>query len=248
MRWFLLSLFFHIILVAAIVLVSMWPSLFYGPVLVGGFGSGPAPITVEVVGLPNILKKDLAKISEPGLEAEEATSEPEMVLPEKQATTKKKDKKITQTTTTTTKKISQKKSSALEKIKASVKEQESTYLAKTKILKGLQVQEGVSGGTSLGIEISSDAMPSNPYFQTIRDYIRAHWKIPNWIQADNLNTLLVLKLNDDGSIKTLEVHKSSGNNDFDELSINSVKNASPFPSPPLSVKSLIERGVILSFP
>lgn len=244
MRWFLLSLFLHILIVACLILASVLPGLFYGPVLIGSFG-GPTPITVEVVGLPNVLKKDLAKLQDAqGTSEEESVSKPEMVLPQKKdKTTNKKveDKKIT-------KALAQKKSSALEKIKASVKEQEASYLAKTKILKGLQTQEGVSGGTSLGIGISSDAMPSNPYFQTIRDYIRAHWKIPNWIQADNLNTLIVLKINDDGSIKTLEVSKSSGNKDFDELSINSVKNASPFPSPPLSVKDIIERGVILSFP
>ena len=235
-RWFIVSASFHLALILTILLGSSLYRLMSKPVLISGGIGDAQPINIDVVGLPNILKKDLSLVNkETAKEVEEAENpkKAEMSLPQKDD-----------------KKIEEKKSSLIAKVKDSVK-QDQSYLTKIKIIKGLKSQKGVSGGTSMsstGIGVSSDSVHANPYFQTIKEYVRNYWKIPNWLNAEGLNTLLTLKVSGNGEISGLMISKSSGNQEFDDLALNSVKNAAPFPPPPISVREILESGVILSFP
>ena len=61
-------------------------------------------------------------------------------------------------------------------------------------------------------------------------------------------TLIVMKVNDSGAIYEIEISQSSGNKDFDNIAYNAVKSASPFPTPPVSLKETLQNGVVLSFP
>ncbi len=236
-RWFIVSASFHLTIILTIVLGSSLYRLMSKPVLISGGIGDAQPINIDVVGLPNILKKDLALVNKEeakeGAEETVAPKKAEMSLPDKE-----------------NKNIEEKKSSLIAKVKDSVK-QDQSYLTKIKIIKGLRSQKGVSGGTSMssgGIGVSSDSVHANPYFQTIKEYVRNYWRIPNWINAEGLNTLLTLKVSGNGEISDLAVSKSSGNQEFDDLALNSVKNAAPFPPPPISVREILESGVILSFP
>ena len=235
-RWFLVSASFHLTLIFAILISASIYRFMSRPVLISGGIGNAEPINIDVVGLPNVLKKDLPLLNKTVAEAKTPKKE-EMVVPDKKA--EKNNKKI-----------AEKKSNLIAKVKESV-EEEQNYLTKIKIIKGLKEQKGIAGGTSTastGIAVSSDAVPASPYFQTIKEYVRNYWKIPNWINAEGLNTLITLKVAEDGSISDLTVSKASGNAEFDDLAFNSVKNAAPFPPPPISVRETLESGVILSFP
>jgi periplasmic protein TonB len=196
----------------------------------GGIGR-VEPISIDVVGLPNVLKKDLASLNKVTSEEKEEPKKQELFFPEN-------------------KKTAEKKSNLISKIKDAV-DKEQNYLTKLKIIKGLQVQEGVAGGTSdssQGTGVDNDTVKANPYFQTVKEYVRNYWKIPNWMKTNNLNALVLVKISDDGSISELNISQSSGNAEFDELALNSVRTAAPFPAPPVAVREVLESGIILSFP
>ena len=231
-RWLIISLSIHVAIILLILIANGIYRISARPVFVAGSLGNAEPISVDVVGLPNILKKDIPLVNkEETPEEEPVEKKAEMTLPDAKQT-------------------AEKKKSLISKIKDAVTK-EDNYLTKIKIIKGLNVQKGSSVGTSTsgtGIGINSDAVPANPYFGTIKEYIRAYWKVPNWIKKDGLNTLVVVRISDDGNIRELNISKSSGNSEFDELALNSVKNAAPFPKPPVSIKELLDNGIILSFP
>jgi len=235
-RWFTVSASFHLTIILTIIVGSSLYRFMSKPILISGGIGNAEPINIDVVGLPNVLKKDLPLLNKEVAKEgeEEETKKEEMAVP-----VPEKDNK----------KIAQKKSSLIAKVKDSVREEQS-YLTKIKIIKGLQVQKGTgtANTTATGIGVSSDAVQANPYFQTIKEYVRNYWKIPNWINAEGLNTLVTLKISGDGEVSELIISQSSGNPEFDELALNSVKNAAPFPPPPISVRETLESGVILSFP
>jgi TolA protein len=234
-RWFIVSASFHLTIIFAILIGASIYRFMSRPVFIsGGIGSAE-PINIDVVGLPNVLKKDLPLLNKSVTE-EKAPKKEEMAVLEKK--NEKENEKVVE-----------KKNNLIAKVKDSV-DQEENYLTKIKIIKGLKQQKGAGGAntTNSGIGVSSDAVQANPYFQTIKEYVKNYWKIPNWINAEGLNTLVTLKISDDGNISDLTISKGSGNPEFDDLALNSVKNAAPFPPPPIAVRETLESGVILSFP
>jgi len=229
-RWLIISISIHLTIISILLAGNSIYRFISRPVFIsGGIGDGE-PINIDVVGMPNILKKDIASLNK---DVVEEKVKPEMTLLEKTKNSLQKD-------------------SLVSKIKDAVQE-EQNYLAKIKIIKGLQAQKGVAGGTSMnstgtGGGESTEAVQANPYFHTIKQYVRNYWKIPNWMKPDGLNALVVVKIADDGNISEASISQSSGNADFDALALNAVKNAAPFPTPPVSVRETLHSGVILSFP
>ncbi len=226
-RWLVISISIHVTIILFLLVGNTIYRFVSRPVFIsGGIGDGE-PINIDVVGMPNILKKDLASLNN-----EEEKAKPEMTIPEKT-------------------KISIKKDSLVSKIKEAVQE-EQNYLAKIKIIKGLQAQKGVTGGTSMNSTGSgggsSESVQANPYFHTVKQYVRNYWKIPNWMKTEGLNVLVMMKIADDGNISEADISQSSGNPDFDALALNAVRNAAPFPTPPVSVRETVHSGIILSFP
>jgi TonB family protein len=224
--WIFLSASIHVALITILILSSK--VAFNRPVVISN--GGGKTINVDVVGFPNILKKDIAALAQ---KAEEPVSKPdEMKLPD-------------------AKKIKAEKKSVLEQLKASIK-QEKTYLEKVKIIKGIKQSIGIGSATAkaegTGAGDSADNMPGNPYFSTMKDLIRSYWRVPGWVKADGLNTIILVKLDQSGTAYEIAVTQPSGNADFDALAYNAVKNASPFPTPPVSLKDTLQDGVILSFP
>lgn len=242
--WVILSTSLHVVLLIALLLSSQIE--FSRPISIGENGGGS--INVDVVGLPNVLKKDIPLINQSTSLVEEIreSRKDEMVYPD-------------------AKKISKEKKALLDNIKKDL-EREKTYLEKIKIIKGIKQSiqigktpsksikagEGIGSGTGRGAGTGSGSgdgnMPSNPYFNTIKDLIRTYWKLPRWINSEGLNTLILIKIAPDGNIYKIEISKASGNTTFDNLAYNAVKSASPFPAPPASLKNTLQDGVILSFP
>jgi len=233
-HWLIASVSLHASLIFMILASHSIYRLIARPLLISTGIGRAEPINIDVVGLPNILKKDLPKLNKEASEEKEPPKKAEMVLSDKES-----------------KKIAEKKDNLIAKVKDSV-EQENNYLAKIKIIKGMQEQKGTADGTSTaadkGTGVDPDAVPSDPYFKTVKEYVRAYWKVPLWSNFEGLNALVLVKIANDGSIIELGVSQSSGNAKFDDLALSSVKNAAPFPAPPATVRNAVESGVILSFP
>lgn len=232
------SIIIHVLIVSLILLTSQ---NFWQKPLVINDGISAGSINIDVVGLPNILKKDLALLNDNKKREQDKLSKTKtekslMSLPD-------------------TKKIKQARLSAIEKLKKSVA-YEKTYLEKLKIIKGLRKStdigritdssEAPNPGTGSSGEASD--IPSNPYFNTLKDLIRTYWQVPHWMNTEGLNALVATKLSPSGEIASIEVIKSSGSKDFDNLALNAVRNASPFPTPPVVIRDTLEDGIVFSFP
>jgi protein TonB len=66
-----------------------------------------------------------------------------------------------------------------------------------------------------------------PYYTNqIRRKIESQW---HWVENyANLRVLLHFTINKDGSVNDISIKESSGNNDYDENAVNSVRRAAPF--------------------
>ena len=229
-NWISLSIAFHFLLI--IILITTSRVSFHRAVIIGGAGTGT--INVDVVGMPNVLKKDIALLNQ----YKEAEKAPPVIRHD--------DMKLPNS-----KKTAAEKKNALTQLKENM-QTESTYLKKIKIIKGIKQSIGIGTSTKnpaiTGTGNDSDNMPSNPYFNTMKDMIKSYWKVPGWVNLDGLNTLILVKINASGDVYNIEITKQSGNPTFDNLAYNAVKNASPFPTPPVSLKDKLQDGIILSFP
>jgi TonB family protein len=117
-----------------------------------------------------------------------------------------------------------------------------TYIKNLKTIKSVTSPEGKE-------EETLKQAKKNTYINSIKTLIKNNWKIPHWIDRKNLNTVIELKINAiNGNIKSLQITKSSGNNEFDNLAKNAITKAKPFPSPTNDIKDLIKEGILISFP
>jgi TonB family protein len=231
------SIVIHVLIVSLILLTSQ--NFWHKPIIIND-GISAGSINVDMVGLPNVLKKDLNLLNESRRQEQDNLSK----------TIKEKD----QMSLPDTKKIKQARLSAIERLKKSVA-YEKTYLEKLKIIKGLRKStdlgritdksEDPNPGTGAG---EASDVPSNPYFNTLKDLIRTYWQVPHWMNTEGLNTLVATKLRPSGEISSIDIIKSSGSRDFDNLALNAIRNAAPFPTPPVVVRDALEDGIVFSFP
>ncbi|MEI6093255.1 MAG: TonB C-terminal domain-containing protein, partial [bacterium] len=214
--WIILSVSLHIVLILMLIISSRVN--FNRPIAIGDNGGGGS-INVDMVGLPNVLKKDIPIISTSTEVVEQIreTRKDEMILPD-------------------VKKITKAKKDLLENMKKDL-QKEKTYLAKIKIIKGIKqsiqigkatekTSKAIAGngtGSGKGRGSGDGNMPANPYFNTMKDLIRSYWKVPRWINPNGLNALIMIKIAPDGNIYKIEITKASGNQAFDNLAYNSVK-------------------------
>ncbi len=212
-------------------------------------------LRVDLVGLPDILKKDkstLSKLTEPAelnkalkeaeqiakkmkpeavpVKAPKEVAEPdEMVLkPKSMAQTKDRKKKL---------------QSALDRIKALNKISDSEDTPKTKLVKGNQI----SKGTSLSGDAREAAEAS--YFDLLRDKLQENWALPVWIARQKLSAQIQIYIDGRGRLRNLRFIKVSGNPQFDEAVKNTVSGSQPYPIPPHELaESLMIDGILVGFP
>ena len=68
------------------------------------------------------------------------------------------------------------------------------------------------------------------YLGKVEKRIMAAWKLPP--KSDGLKVTLRYTLAANGSVSSVRVEKSSGNQTFDDSAVQAVQRASPFPAPP----------------
>ena len=106
--------------------------------------------------------------------------------------------------------------------------------------------ETLSKGESADGEINAVLMYG--YFTRVKSHIHTYWNLPKFLADKNLKSEAFVEINETGYVVKIQLEKSSGNEAFDQIVINTIRNASPFPTPPLEIRSILKQGVVLRFP
>lgn len=219
-------------------------------------------LRVDIVGLPDQLKKDLAQIrghlkpppsvadlskslKETAEKAKNIKIKPlppappdEMVLkPKSQTPSADKAKE---------KNLHKKNKSALDRIKSLERisdEPPSAEAHQTSLIKGNRV----SKGTSLSADAKESAEAN--YYDQLRDRLQDYWALPVWVARQNLDARVRIFIDHRGRLKGFQFLKNSGNTQFDEAVKRSIQESQPFPAPPDDIAStVLSSGVIVGFP
>ncbi|MCM2278539.1 MAG: cell envelope integrity protein TolA [Oligoflexia bacterium] len=241
MRW---SFGIHAAILAYVVLKSL---VFPGKPIVY-----TPSLRVDIVGLPDVLKKDLpslAKVPPPvsGSEAPsksapapKSKSEPaapdEMVLKPKKADPKaeaqERQKKL---------KNALARIKALDKISGEPQKQQAPMPGI--LLKG----NVISRGTSL--EGNARESSEAGYFDTLRERLRENWMLPVWLARQKLSAQINIFIDTRGQLRGFTIVRSSGNPQFDEAVKKTLTQSQPFPPPPEAIAgTLMSNGVLVGFP
>lgn len=206
----------------------------------------PAPPTrviptlrVDLVGLPDVLKKDL-KIPTPGMTAPESpTKAKESAAPDDSKSMTLKKEKMD-------KARKSKLQSALARIKALEKLQSESTTEEAEpapLLKGNILSKGSS--------ISGDAreaLESN-YYEIVQVRLQTHWALPVWLSRQNLNAKVQILVDSTGRVVSFQFLEASGNPQFDAAVKKTISDAQPFPKPPKEISSSLSvHGIIIGFP
>jgi TonB family protein len=74
------------------------------------------------------------------------------------------------------------------------------------------------------------------YVDTVQQSIAEKWKPKGFLQS--YYTMVVFEVNPDGSLRRIELDKSSGNKSFDAFALDTVKLAAPFNALPVATKPI----------
>lgn len=207
-------------------------------------------LKVDIVDLPDTLKKDLqnpsqerfhqeisevlknAEIQAAKIKAEAAKSD-EMAL-------KSHHKKAENS-------IEQKNKLALNRIKSLSRiqdfESNEKPTAKVKPIKG----NFLSPGTHVSGE-AREAAEAN-YLDILKDRLQENWTLPSWLARQNLSAQVQIQIDARGHLKNLKWIKTSGNSQFDDAVKRAIEISQPFPFPPKDLlDNVSSNGILMGFP
>jgi TonB family protein len=209
-------------------------------------------LRVDMVGLPDVLKKDLSKLSKIPAppEIEKALKEAEQRIKEKPVdktpkSAPKADDEVGLKQRKEAAAREKKLKSALERMKslAKIADDEASTQKQTAIIKNNMLSKGTS--------LSPDARESmtNSYLDLLRDRLQSHWALPVWLARQKLDAQVLLYIDAKGRVTGVKFAKSSGNARFDDEVRNAITKSQPLPPPPDGIEtSLLANGVLIGFP
>lgn len=165
---------------------------------------------------------------------------PELVLtPKKEAKKNKEDLKLT--TNDAIEKL--KKKIAIEKIKDEIK---------TEVRKDLSDRMAKYKGSVLspGSELTGvNKLQHENYQGDIDQHVKHYWSLPEWLARGNYSAQVKIFLDEQGLLLKVQMVKTSGNSSYDDIVIETVKKAVPYPPPPEKFKAVVSiNGIVLGFP
>jgi len=189
-------------------------------------------LKVDLVGLPDTLKKDLKKV---------------ITKPVKQKKPEKKEppvKKAIKKKALTYKPPKHQLKNAIDRIKAldkitTLDQQEKTI---SDPIKGNKISKG---STLTGKVKESDKAS---YYDHVLEKLRSNWILPVWLSRQNLSAQVVIYINRRGLIDKMTLKKSSGNRHFDDAVKKTIIESQPFHYPNLTVLRQMTNGILLGFP
>lgn len=184
------------------------------------------------------------KVKEKNIEKEKSI-EPEIVLKAKKKEVKDKNDHSKMSASEAIDKI--KKKLAIDKIKEDLKSQERQELSQKLTNKINQYKGNVlSPGTELtGIM----KLQHENYLNQIDRHVKNFWSLPEWLAKGQFKAQIKIQIDNQGLLVNAQLIKSSGNSNYDDRVLETVKQAVPFPVPPEKLQEIVKfSGVVLGFP
>jgi TonB family protein len=224
-------------------------------------------LRVDLVGLPDILKKDLADIpplppsaskpaAEPDSDSAKSRPEPETADPDEMVLKKTRPQDITRRNRDRLKQLeleSRRESERKKKMDAAVERMKSL----AKITEGEQGEDPkpgvlikgnqISRGTSLSGDAREGAEPS--YYDSVKARLQQHWELPVWLKRQELSARVEIFIDSRGMIRSYRFTQPSGNAQFDEAVKRTLQVSQPFPAPPKTqAATILLYGISVGFP
>lgn len=197
-------------------------------------------LRVDVVELPDLLKKDLNKVGIPEPEPEPKKEKKPAPEVKKESKPKPNEMALKKKKKRAKKKRKRKMQSALDRIKALDK------------IKGEVQAEKIKGNRiSKGTALTGDARESmeRTYYDDLLERVRIHWALPPWLARQGLSAKVKIYIDPRGRIRGMRFLQRSGNAQYDAEVKDAITDTDPFPPPPAALKEEVLRdGVILAFP
>ncbi len=194
-------------------------------------------IRVDIVGLPDKVKTPAPKAEvQPPPAKVQLPPKPDMPAPalkEKPVNTQKLEQKALDRL---------KALAAIDKLKAETEAPKPSAQPKAETFKG----NALSSGDSLrGLE----RYEFDEYFSVLRKSIHEHFHLPQWLADSELHAQAVAYIDENGYVIRKEIVRSSGNDIFDGMVLDSLEKSSPLAAPPSRLANILKfRGVIFNFP
>lgn len=221
------------------------------------FPGKPAPYTptlrVDLVALPDVLKKDLSlpdstsqlkeEITKALKEAEQEAKKVKAPTPEPKEIAKKDEMVVKPKPQSESKTVIHKNKRALDRIKSLAKLQEGSEKKSNQLVKGNQLSPGTS--------LSGDARESAEahYFDLVRDRLQENWSLPTWIARQDFSAQIQIYIDKQGNLRNFKFIKTSGNAQFDDAIKRTLKESQPFAAPPRELQThLLLDGITVGFP
>jgi TonB family protein len=213
-------------------------------------------LRVDVVGLPDILKKDLKnapiskEISDALKKAEQdakqikPTKLPPVSPPKEMADPDEMVLKPTPKSDKKNEKAREKSmKAAMDRMKALASIARMEEKQSSPVIKGNQISKGTS--------LSGDAKENNEasYNDDVLSRLQQNWALPVWLSRQNLSAKVQIYIDARGRLHGFQFVKLSGNPQFDDAVKRTIQESAPFPAPPGAVAdSMLVNGIIFGFP
>ena len=224
------SVIFHVIVLGAFSLKSL---IFSSPII-----DYKSAIRVDIVGLP-----DKITSPRPPQKAEEkAKPEEKKPEPAKKVEEKKPEEKVVPIAKEK-KNIKDVQKNALEKLKALDKIKNTVNNEKSQMdaIERLKKQEYRGNNLAAGNALTgTDKFQYDAYIGELDSHVKGFWDLPRWLSEDNLKTVVKVKIDSRGFVIFKQIVSSSGNQAYDEVAMQTVAKASPFPVPPSKFSGTLE--------
>ena len=224
----LISFFVHIVVFLLLVLIPYQ------------FKSKPVhikeAIRVDMVGLPDLIQpqQKAVKKAKPKAKPVPPKKKPpqKKKKPQKEVPKKPQEKEIAKNPPVS---AQQAQTKAIESLKAQTA-QPQTY-------KGEQISKGES------LEGEVDPLLGHGYYFTrMKAHIKMFWNLPRLLADKQLRATVVIEVNQDGNVMRIRLERSSGNETFDQIVVETIRLASPLPVPPPEILHILRQGVGFNFP
>lgn len=196
------------------------------------------PPPAEATAAPEALPEKKPVLDETAIKLSEAKKKDELIKKKEEEEEKKKKEALDRI----------KKMSALESIKSSVETERIEKMVGQSESKPKPKYKGnvINAGTELtGI----NKIQHENYVALIDRQIKENWTLPQWMANKDFKAQALLKIDQNGTIIYNQIYKSSGNVNYDDVVLETIKKSGPFPMPPEKFSSILsEKGVLIGFP
>lgn len=205
-------------------------------------------VRVDVVAMPKFTVQELKKMEIAPPSQEEKTEEvkPSVDNSKSEIEFKKKTNKVNLNNLLSN--LSKKKTAKGKKKK--VKGNKILKSQRSQLRKLVLEGNKVSTGTSLvGDGLAQERTVFNNYVSALPNFVRPHWKLPSYLIDRDLKCRIRVFIAANGKILKAQIYESSGEAEFDQKALASVKRVNSFPKPQRDILARVAAGdVILGFP